>query len=621
MRKEKTTKTSGQTSYAPGILQHIADPKSFQQRIFRSFLMIAAPIILVVCVVAFSLMIHSTHQVLQQTQATELEKVSAQLESIFSDTENMSRELIYNSVIQEYMTEASETDTYPEDSNAAYYINGLIANREYINSIVLTTQSRTILSTEQAYSDRSAFQNIQSKWWYGELTGGTISYQWFPYATLSADNYESQMKNEIPVQINTLLLARPIYSTDAAGSVLGYLMIYLDEEYMQDLWQDISWGKTTNVFLYNADYELIATNSSLVDYTDVLGDPSALTENTISRYENERYILSQTELTMNDWKICMVTPLNEVNSSSMLLLAAVIAIIAGIVFALFFMTRYTVRSIARPIMRLSEIMDSYHVVEAEPGTETILFYQNRSDEIGQMYRSYKRMGDRMNSLIQEIYVKNLEKKDAELALLQSQINPHFLYNTLDSINWIAMANDQDEISEMITALSDTFRLSLMKESSSFGELEHEVQYIQSYLVLQKFRYSDRLQYEIEVPDPLPALFIPRFILQPIVENALKHGIDSFDEGGRILIRLKVKEEEVILYVINDGTQIDLKQMDSLLAFNPEDSDLLNFKNGSYGVQNINRRIKVICGEQYGIHYTTTDRQTICTIILPVKETL
>ena len=621
MRKDKTGKNSRQTSYAPGILQRIADPKSFQQRIFRSFLMIAAPIILVVCIVAFALMIRGTHQVLQQTQATELEKLSAQLESVFGDTENMSRELIYNSVVQEYMTEASETDTYPEDSDAAYYINGLIANREYINSIVLTTQSRTIFSTEQAYSDRSAFQNIEDKWWYADLTGEVSSYAWYSYSTLSAANYTSQQNNEIPTQINTLMLARPIYSTDAAGSVLGYLMIYLDEEYMQDLWQDISWGKSTNVFLYNADYELIATNSSLVDYTDVLGDPSALTENTISRYENERYILSQTELTINDWKICMVTPLNEVNSSSMVLLASVIAIIAGIVFALFFMTRYTARSIARPIMRLSEIMDSYHVVEAEPGTETILFYQNRSDEIGQMYRSYKRMGDRMNSLIQEIYVKNLEKKDAELALLQSQINPHFLYNTLDSINWIAMANDQDEISEMITALSDTFRLSLMKESSSFGELEHEVQYIQSYLVLQKFRYSDRLQYEVEVPDPLPDLFIPRFILQPIVENALKHGIDSFDEGGRILIRLEITEEEVILYVINDGTQIDLKQMEILLAVNPEDSDLLNFKNGSYGVQNINRRIKVICGEQYGIRYTTTNRQTICTITLPVKETL
>ena len=222
------------------------------------------------------------------------------------------------------------------------------------------------------------------------------------------------------------------------------------------------------------------------------------------------------------------------------------------------------------------MMDAYHGADQKFDENMVRLYQNRSDEIGQMYRSYEQLEERMNRLIQEIYVKNLEKKDAELALLQSQIDPHFLYNTLDSINWIALANDQDEISEMITALSDTFRLSLMKNNSSFVEMEQEIQYIQSYLILQKFRYADRLAYDFDMPDPLPPLYIPRFILQPVVENALKHGINTLENGGRLLIQVSVGKQ-VVLRVVNDGTNIDLKKMKSLLIFHPEDSDILNFK--------------------------------------------
>ncbi|MEI3340658.1 MAG: histidine kinase [Eubacterium sp.] len=187
----------------------------------------------------------------------------------------------------------------------------------------------------------------------------------------------------------------------------------------------------------------------------------------------------------------------------------------------------------------------------------------------------------MNRLIKEIYVKNLEKKDAELALLQSQINPHFLYNTLDSINWMALANDQDEISEMITALSDTFRLSLMKNNSSFVEIDQEIQYIRSYLILQKFRYGERLQYSFDLPEPMPRLYIPRFILQPVVENSLKHGIDSMEQGGSIVIQLEIGDD-LTLTIRNDGTSIDLKKMKQLLFFDPRETDLLAFQKGGYG---------------------------------------
>lgn len=173
---------------------------------------------------------------------------------------------------------------------------------------------------------------------------------------------------------------------------------------------------------------------------------------------------------------------------------------------------------------------------------------------------------------------------------------------------------------MITALSDTFRLSLMKNNSSFIEMDQEIRYIQSYLVLQKFRYADRLTYDFDLPEDTSSLYIPRFILQPVIENSLKHGIDKLPNGGRLSIRIRV-DDQVVIEVINDGSDIDLEKMKRILVFHPEDSDILNFKKEGYGVQNIHRRIKIICGDAYGLSYSTTFRQTVCRITLPIKRTL
>ncbi len=598
----------------------LSESASFSRRLFLSFLLIAIPVIAGVSIAAFSIISLSSKDTVSQSQATALAKTAAQLESILGDTENLSRELLYNPAVQDYLLQANDTDSYPADSEAAYYVNSLIINRDYIDSLVLMTPQRTVYSTENAYSDRSAYQNIIQKWWFERLSDPNMSYAWFPYARLEKTIYESQKNNEIPRQINTLMLARPITDMTDYRSVLGYLMIYLDDEYLEQLWHNISWGRTTNVFVFNEDSELIMSNSRLVDYSSVLEATGFPQTDQVLEYKGEQYVISSAGIHDGDWQIFMVTPYKEVNSNAAIMTSTLFVLVTAILFALFIISRTSANIMARPIIALSKRMDSYHGSDSQTDPRKIVRYQNRTDEIGRMYRSYDQLEDRMNRLIQEIYVKNLEKKDAELALLQSQINPHFLYNTLDSINWIALANGQDEISEMITALSDTFRLSLMKNNSSFVEMDQEIQYIQSYLVLQKFRYADRLSYDFDIPDPIPKLYIPRFILQPVVENALKHGISKLENGGLLMIRVTVKED-LFLYVINDGSDIDLEKMDSLLVFDPADSDILNFKPDGYGVQNIHRRIKIYCGDKYGLSYSKTGTQTICQITLPVKETL
>ncbi|WP_296115530.1 sensor histidine kinase [uncultured Eubacterium sp.] len=600
------------------IFNRLSDSVSFTQRLFLSFIFIAIPVMAALFIGSFFFLQTSTHQSIEQTQAIEVQKLNTQLLAIVNDVENVSREMVYNSDVQEFMQDAAAGDPYPEDHSTAYYINGFISNRDYINSIVLTGMNHTLFSTELAYTNVSSFQNIQEKWWFPFLEENTDSYQWYPYALLDTKTYQSQENNEIPNQIDTLMLARPVFSVADYRTQLGYLMIYLDDEYIQNLWRQISFGDTTNVFLMDTDNNIIISNVSMKDYSGILQEHLVPDESEIISWENENYVVTCSGLNHNRWKLCMITPYSEVNHNASVLMGELILMIAVIILILFLMSRYSANNMARPVISLSKLMDTYHGYDDKTIDEhQISIYKARTDEIGQMYRSYEQLEERLNTLIQENYVKNIEKKDAELALLQSQINPHFLYNTLDSINWIALTNGQDEISEMITALSDTFRLSLMKNNSPFTELNQEIRYIQSYLVLQKFRYEDRLTYDFDLPEPLPSIFIPRFILQPIIENALKHGIGQLERGGRLEISISIDDYTRII-ILNDGTNINLMKMQRLLAFDPNDQTLLNFENEGYGVQNINRRIKLICGTDYGLTYTKTDSQTVCTILLPVR---
>lgn len=330
---------------------------------------------------------------------------------------------------------------------------------------------------------------------------------------------------------------------------------------------------------------------------------------------------------------------------------------------LFFLSRRTASSLSDPIIHLAHTMDHYRsdmkpmvfpgrtpvldkdaedasgltsdttntVAVNAPDRSSVSFsniqpadpkdfsFEGQPDEIIQIYRSYQQMVNRMDTLIRENFVKNLEKKDAELALLQSQINPHFLYNTLDSINWLGIANDEDEISEMVTALSDMFRLSLTKSHSSYIRVAQEMEYVRSYLVLQQFRYEDCLSVSITIPDTVAELYIPRFTLQPLVENAIKHGMISPDDPFAIDLEIFIREHTLHIRIGNDGTRISLEQMKKLLDFDASRQELLDFDQKSYGVQNIQRRIQILCGISYGLSYEIRNNRTWCDLTLPVLE--
>jgi two-component system sensor histidine kinase YesM len=209
--------------------------------------------------------------------------------------------------------------------------------------------------------------------------------------------------------------------------------------------------------------------------------------------------------------------------------------------------------------------------------------------------------------------ENLKK--AELRTLQAQINPHFLYNTLDTIVWMAESNKSDQVIEIVRALSSFFRIALSR-GKDWISLQQELEHVKSYLAIQKMRYRDILDYEFDVDDDLLDSTILKLTLQPLVENALYHGIKTKRGGGEIIVSVQRGEPNSVVIVVRDDgvgfTPYKLARIRETLS--GESSEITMKKEGGFGLENVNKRIKLYYGQQYGLsiqsHYRAGTQVTV-----------
>jgi two-component system sensor histidine kinase YesM len=220
----------------------------------------------------------------------------------------------------------------------------------------------------------------------------------------------------------------------------------------------------------------------------------------------------------------------------------------------------------------------------------------------------------------QIYETKISRHKAELSALQSQINPHFLYNTLECIRSIGAVYESQEIMDISIAMADIFRYSI--KSNRFVKVKEEIEIIESYLKIMKLRFPKRINYEIDIKNQIKNKKIIKMLLQPIVENAFYHGLESKTDGGKILIKAEIKDEDIIFLISDNGKGIKEEKLNLLnnslnrvLKIEIED-----FKKHGIGILNINKRIKLNYGEEYGLKLDSKiDQGTEVEIIIPVEK--
>ena len=234
----------------------------------------------------------------------------------------------------------------------------------------------------------------------------------------------------------------------------------------------------------------------------------------------------------------------------------------------------------------------------------------REDEIGLLYKTFDSMVEKIQALIRENYINELLKKEAQLKAMESQMDPHFLYNTLESINWRAKMIHSQEISQITTALGSLLRLSLGKNSEDFT-LEQEMQIVNNYVTIQKIRYQKRLDFSAEVPPELLPLSIPKFTIQPLLENAVRYGLEESSETCYISISCREILGLLIIRITNTGSSFEENFMEKL------QSGRIQPHGFGIGLMNIHRRLQLTYGEAYGLLlYNIEDEETFeeCAVV-------
>ena len=285
--------------------------------------------------------------------------------------------------------------------------------------------------------------------------------------------------------------------------------------------------------------------------------------------------------------------------------------LAGVVVAVGIMSYLIPLSITRPFKELSQVTD-----EIAKGNLSVRANVNTGAEATALSNSMNTMIDKINELLEQVTTEQIRLRKAEFELLQAQINPHFLYNTLDAIIWLAEAGEQKRVVGMVRNLSDFFRTSL-NQGKDINSIKEEMLHVKSYLEIQHVRYQDILSYDIEVPESLYIYSIPKITIQPLVENALYHGIKNKRGMGHISIRGQAGEKDFTITVTDDGIGIDetrLRQVQSGIQ-----NKVLTGKD-FYGLYNVCERIRLNFGEEYGIFIESVYGEgTSVRVILPYVE--
>lgn len=329
--------------------------------------------------------------------------------------------------------------------------------------------------------------------------------------------------------------------------------------------------------------------------------------------KSEYYVLENSSDYMG-WRIFNIVSIKSLMKNSMV--AAFWTIAIGVVCIIFTVAASWMLAlyIAKPMVKLGKLMERFMNGDME-----VTIKLKRADEMGVLNRHFNEMTKRIRYLIEEVYQEQLISKDAQLKMLQAQINPHFLYNTLESINMLAKIYDVQDISDMVTSLGDLLRASFSKEKNRIT-IREELDYIKSYLFIQNIRYSNKFNFYYDVEDRILDYQIPKLLIQPIVENAIIHGLEEKDADANIQIKGYIGDGCLKIEIKDNGigfTEFELKKIRAAIEDN-QNNFHDEIASTGLGLPNVDKRIKLIFGDVYGVYIESIFREgTVVLLKLPM----
>ena len=411
-----------------------------------------------------------------------------------------------------------------------------------------------------------------------------------------------------------LTLARAVEIRERASTHQGVLMMELLYSGLQQYFDNVSIGTHGYIYMIGSDGEILyhprmqLIESGIEEESQLAA--SAVRDGTYSeRYRGENRHVTVKTVGYTGWKLAGVTSergfyLN--NQKNLLFMGFIIGLLAYI---LALVNAYISSRITTPIRKLEH---SVNVIES--GDLEAEVYIGGAEEIRHLGTSVQKMADRIRGLMQDIVTEHETRRRTEFDALQSQINPHFLYNTLDIIVWMIENEEKEKAVQIVTALGRFFRISLSR-GRSIIPVKDELEHVRNYLMIQQNRFKNKFTYRVEADDAVLPMASVKLILQPIVENAIYHGMEFMDGDGEILVKAELKDGCTVMTVRDNGLGMTEETVEKLLS---GDQPHAPSRRGSgIGVRNVHERIRIYFGEDYGLSIVSEpDEGTKVTIRMP-----
>lgn len=480
-------------------------------------------------------------------------------------------------------------------------------NKDNVDNIALFSEDGMLVEAVPAARLKPNLDVTGEPWFRDALEKTENQHFSLPHVQYIFDNNENQYRWVIS-------LSRAVELTSGTSTAQGILLVDISYSSLEQLFDGVTAGKGGYVYLISSDGELLYhPKMQLIDSGRMQENNVAAAAykdgNHMEEFDGSSRFVTIKSIGYTGWKVVGVTPENVVTLNTIKTRLFIVFIIALILFILALINSYISSRITNPIKELEK-----SVGILEEGNLDVPVYAGGSYEIQHLGKSIGDMAAQIRLLMQDIVTEHEAKRKQEFDTLQSQINPHFLYNTLDIIVWMIENEQKAEAVKAVTALARFFRISLSK-GKSIITVRDELEHVRNYLMIQHMRFKNKFTYEIQAEDGVLELASLKLMLQPLVENAIYHGMEFMDGDGEILLKVWKEEGDLYFSVIDNGLGMTEEQVGNLFT----GASHVDSKRGSgIGVKNVNERIKLYFGEKYGLSIESEpDEGTTVKIHLPV----
>lgn len=413
-----------------------------------------------------------------------------------------------------------------------------------------------------------------------------------------------------------ILLGRAVLSLENR-EIIGTLIIRTNERYFSNIYKNIDMGTDADIFIIDSDGIVVSSRNPLIPVAQHFKNSNLIKELLDRQSADEQifnimiddkpYLVAFSYIQSADWFVVGTVPYsylnseaNDIRSKTMLLDLGcfVLTLLLSYIFAL---------TISDPLKKLISAMD-----EVKKGNLSVNIRDKSNDEIGEVTRNFNTMLDEIKNLMENVKNQEKQKRKAEIATLQAQINPHFLSNTLNTVKWLASAQKAENIESIVGSLIQLLHISMGK-GGDFITIREEIEYIKSYINIQEYRYYDIFKVVFDIEDDILDYKVLKFLIQPVVENSIIHGIKPSMEQGLIVIKGFKYEDVIKITVTDNGVGIPDKKLSQLF-----DKKNQKFKFNGIGINNVNDRIKMNFGDKYGLQIESVPNlYTTAELTLPI----